>query len=68
MPTCKHRRIEIDCPFCFTSVAWAIVKDAKGMRDSGHDSTVRWARAALGLEDRKEVVAVRATHDEERYE
>jgi hypothetical protein len=64
MPTCRHKRQEIDCDYCFTSVTWAIVKDAKGMRETGHDATVRWARAYLGLEDRPEVRGSRRTHDE----
>lgn len=32
---------------------WAIVKDSKGMEATGHAAAVRWARAALGLDDRK---------------
>jgi hypothetical protein len=31
--------------------AWAIVKDAQGMTDTGHAAAVRWARALLGLDD-----------------
>jgi hypothetical protein len=32
--------------------AWAIVKDSKGMNETGHGAAVRWARAYLGLDDR----------------
>jgi hypothetical protein len=60
---CKHKRVEIDCEYCFMSVTWAIVKDARGMRDTGHDAAVRWARAYLGLEDRDRVVGSRTTHE-----
>ncbi len=31
-------------------VCWAIVKDARGLNDSGHGAAVRWARAWLGLD------------------
>ena len=62
---CRHKKPEIDCPYCLTSVCWAIVKDAKGMRDSGHRRAVAWARAVLDLDDQKSVIATRATHDPE---
>lgn len=32
-------------------VCWAIVKDSKGMEATGHAAVVRWARAALGLDE-----------------
>lgn len=32
-------------------VQWSIVKDARGMAADGHGAAVRWARAALGLDD-----------------
>jgi hypothetical protein len=56
---------EIDCRFCTTSVAWAIVKDAKGMRETGHMRAVTWARGYLGLEDQPEVRFSRRTHGED---
>ena len=61
---CKHKRVEIDCEYCTTSVAWAIVKDSKGMRDSGHARAVGWARGYLGLEDQHEVIGSRRVQDE----
>ena len=63
-PTCRHKVPEIDCQYCTTSVCWAIVKDSKGMRDSGHDRAVRWARAWLELDDQPVVVGTRRTHGE----
>jgi len=36
-----------------TEAAWAIVKDARGMNETGHAAAVRWARAALELDDRE---------------
>jgi hypothetical protein len=62
---CSHGNVEIDCKFCTTSAAWAIVKDGKGMRESGHAMALSWARGALGLEDQREVSATRAPHDPE---
>jgi hypothetical protein len=50
---CGHGNVEIDCKFCTTSVAWAIVKDTKGMEATGHRKAVGWARGYLGL-DRRE--------------
>ena len=32
-------------------VCWTIVRDGKGMSATGHASTVRWARAVLGLDE-----------------
>src|SRR6188768_3692354 len=61
---CKHRKRETECEYCTMSVAWAIVKDAKGMRETGHDRAVTWARGWLGLEDQKDVVASRVVHGE----
>jgi hypothetical protein len=46
--------------------AWAIVKDGRGMKDSGHGVAYRWARAYLGLEDREKVYGSRAVQDEDR--
>lgn len=60
---CKHRNPEIDCPYCTTSVAWAIVKDGKGMKQTGHHRALEWAREYLGLVDRAEVSATRNPHD-----
>jgi len=34
--------------------AWAIVKDSRGMQETGHGATVRWARAYLELDARKD--------------
>jgi len=33
--------------------AWAIVKDSRGMQATGHGAAVRWARAYLGLDARR---------------
>lgn len=33
-------------------VWWAIIKDSKGLKATGHASVVQWARAGLGLDDR----------------
>jgi hypothetical protein len=46
--------------------AWAIVKDGRGMKDSGHGAAYRWARAYLNLDDRDTVYASRAVNDTER--
>jgi len=46
--------------------AWTIVKNAKALNDSRHGAAVRWARAYLGLDDRKVVVGSRAFNEEER--
>lgn len=62
--TCKHKRQETECEYCLTSVCWAIVKDAKGMRETGHGHTVNWARGWLGLDDQERVVGSRRTHGE----
>jgi hypothetical protein len=62
---CQHGNIEIDCKYCTTSVAWAIVKDGKGMKKEHHDAALSWARGTLGLGDREEVSATRAPHDPE---
>jgi hypothetical protein len=59
---CRHKVPEIDCQYCTTSVCWAIVKDSKGMRETGHDPAVRWARAWLELDDQPVVVGTRRTH------
>src|SRR4051812_4260558 len=32
--------------------AWLIVKDSKGMNETGHAAAVRWARAYLDLDDK----------------
>jgi hypothetical protein len=60
---CKHKRVETECEYCTTSVAWAIVKDSKGMRETGHSRAVDWARGYLGLEDRVEVRGTRHPYD-----
>jgi hypothetical protein len=39
-----------------TEVAWAIVKDGRAMKKEGHGRAFEWARAYLGLEDRRPVV------------
>lgn len=33
--------------------AWAIVRHSRDLDGSGHARAVRWARARLGLEDRR---------------
>lgn len=58
---CQHRREETECPYCLTSVAWAIVKDKEVRERFPH--THRWARLVLGLEDREEVRGTRHPHD-----
>lgn len=40
--------------------AWLIVKDSKGMNETGHGAAVRWARAYLGLDDGPEVATSRS--------
>jgi len=52
--------------YCTTSVAWAIVKDGRNMKETGHGVAYRWARAFLGLEDRTRVYGSRSVSDDER--
>lgn len=35
----------------FRDACWAIVKSTKDLHETGHGAAVRWARAALGLDD-----------------
>lgn len=60
---CQHNSEETRCRYCTTSVAWAIVKDGKGMKQTGHHRALSWARAALNLDDQPDVKATRNPHD-----
>jgi hypothetical protein len=57
---CRHKMQEIDCPYCTTSVCWAIVKHGKGF-----PRHVAWAKSWLGLDDQPEVRATRHVYDPE---
>jgi hypothetical protein len=62
---CQHKKQETLCEWCTLSVAWAVVKDSREMKKTGHASVVNWARAVIDLKDQKRVIGSRKTHDPE---
>ena len=48
---CQHGAIEVECKYCLTEGAWAILKGSRDLRKHGHHRAIDWARGYLQLDD-----------------